>query len=133
MLDSRGAAPKPPDQKTAKQITAVLRKRLLAGPFPPPRIEACGYVFVVMDSMRSELGMRAQFYAPSGVAGPVSARKLTEPVDRKAAIYAALIEEYDAPLFVAIGAHRFTGVELSDVDDLLAGRMTVKFQFNGSD
>lgn len=133
MLDSRGVAPRPPDHKTAKRVASVLRKRLLSGPFPPSRIEACGYLFVVMGNMRSTLGARAQFYAPSGVAGPVSARKLTERVDGKVATYAAIAEAHDVPLVVAVGAHRLTGVDLSDVDDLLAGRLTVKFQFNGSD
>lgn len=133
MLDSRGVAPRAPDQKSAKQIAVVLRKRLLSGPILPSRIEACGYVFVVRSDMNSTLGMRAEFRAPSGVAGPVSARKLTERVDGKVATYAAIAQKHDVPLVVAVGAHRFTGVDLSDVDDLLAGRLTVKFQFNGSD
>ncbi|MFV2110572.1 hypothetical protein [Micromonospora sp. LOL_015] len=37
------------------------------------------------------------------------------------------------PLVVAVGAHRFTCVELSDVDDLLAGAPTISFQFNPGD
>lgn len=36
-------------------------------------------------------------------------------------------------LVVAVGAHRFTGVDLSDVDRLLAGEPTVTFQFNLGD
>ena len=133
MLQSQGAAPIPPDPKIAKQITAVLRTRLTCDPFTPLLIEACGYQFTIRLGMRSTLGTQAQFYAPSGVAGAVSAKKLTVRIDAKVAAYAALAKEHDVPLVVAVGAHRFTGVDLSDIDDLLAGRLTTKFQFNGSD
>jgi hypothetical protein len=38
-------------------------------------------------------------------------------------------------LIVAIGAHRFTGVTLADVDDILTGLAApkIKFQFDASD
>lgn len=133
MLESQGIAPVPPEPKTAKEITAVLRRRLSSDAFVPFRIEACGYVFQIQPGMRSTLGDRAQFYAPSGVAGAVSAKKLTERVDKKVATYAEISEKHAVPLVVAVGAHRFTGVDLSEVDDLIDGNMTMKFQFNGSD
>jgi hypothetical protein len=42
-------------------------------------------------------------------------------------------DQYDVPLVVAVGAHRFTGVDLDDVDDMLSGQRTVSFQFGASD
>jgi hypothetical protein len=51
-------------------------------------------------------------------------------VDDKVRRYANLADRHDAPLVVAVGAHRFTRVDLSDVDELPAGAPTASFHFN---
>nr|WTA68904.1 hypothetical protein OHB51_07025 [Micromonospora sp. NBC_00855] len=71
--------------------------------------------------------------APSGVAGPVDAARLTRAVNDKVRKYAELADRYEVPLVVAAGAHRFTRVDLDDVDRLMAGEPTISFQFNIGD
>jgi hypothetical protein len=120
----------------AKRIAAQLRVKLLT-PHPPARITVDDYTFSVLADqygpLESALGIRAQFLAPSSVAGPVSARRLCERADTKVRKYAQIADACDVPLVVAIGAHRFTGVDLSNLDDLLLGRATIQFQFNIGD
>jgi hypothetical protein len=129
--------PSPPPAGTAKRITQDLRTRLL-GSTRTARIRTQGYTFVVLADrfgypMQSPNGLYAQFAAPSGVAGPVDANRLAEAVDAKVRRYAALASARSVPLVVAVGAHRFTRVDLDDVDDLLAGSATMSFQFNIGD
>lgn len=129
-------APKPPDAGTAKKIAREVRARLLGFP-GTALIQAFGYTFVVLADqfgpVRSANGVYAQFAAPSGVAGPVEAGRLARAVDEKVAKYVDLANRYNVPLVIAVGAHRFTRVDLSDVDELLAGAPTVSFHFNIGD
>ena len=83
--------------------------------------------------MKSPNAPYAFFAAPSGIAGAVDPTRLTRAVEEKVHKYRALADHYDVPLVVAVGAHRFTGVDRSDVDRLLAGEPTVTFQFNLGD
>jgi hypothetical protein len=129
--------PVPPPAGTAKRIAEDLRARLLrsAG---TARFRTQGYSFVVMSDrfgypLQSPNGLFAQFAAPSRVAGPVDAYRLAEAADAKVRRYAALADSYNVPLVVAVGAHRFTRVDLADVDDLLAGSATMSFQFSVGD
>jgi hypothetical protein len=52
-------------------------------------------------------------------------------VDAKVSRYRDLAGELDVPLVVAVGAHKFLGLELDDLDDLLAGTAAFAFQFGG--
>ncbi|MBQ0896257.1 hypothetical protein KBX37_24720 [Micromonospora sp. U56] len=134
--DRRPVAPEPPDAGTAKKIVRELRARLLDSPGTAV-IQAHGYTFTVVAGrfgpIASDRGLRAQFASPSAVAGPVEASRLARAADAKVSRYAAIAERYEVPLVVAVGAHRFTRVDLSDVDDLLAGAPTISFQFNPGD
>lgn len=129
--------PTPPPAGTAKRIAQDLRARLLGSPGAAV-IRSHGYTFVVLADrfgyqLPSPNGLHAQFAAPSGVAGPVHASRLAEAVDAKVRRYAKLADSHNVPLVVAVGAHRFTRVDLTDVDDLLAGSATMSFQFNIGD
>jgi hypothetical protein len=128
---------RPPDAHTSKKIVAVLRSHLLRSAWTSS-VVAHGYRFVVLADrfgipMRSPKAPYAFFASPSGIAGPIDARRLAGAVDDKAHKYRSLAERYDAPLVVAVGAHPFTGVDLVDVDRLLAGDATIRFQFNPGD
>ncbi|WP_344134468.1 hypothetical protein [Luedemannella flava] len=129
-------APRPPDAGTAKKVAREIHARLLGSP-TTTRIQACGYTFVVLADrlgpLPSENGLCAQFAAPSGVAGAVDAGRLVQAVDDKVSKYAKLAVRHDVPLIVAVGAHRFTRVDLSDLDDLLEGVATISFQFSPGD
>ncbi|KWX03235.1 hypothetical protein LI90_4286 [Carbonactinospora thermoautotrophica] len=134
--DLSGPIP-PPDARTAKRIARDLKNALLRLN-PQIRISTCGYTFVVLADrwgrqLPSPRGLRAHFMAPSGGAGVVSAWQLVERVGEKIAKYRELAATYEVPLVVAVGAHRFTGVGLEELDDLLAGRQTITFQFNAGD
>ena len=85
--------------------------------------------------MVSPLGMRACFVPPSCRAGPVSAHRLMEGIEGKVRKYRALAGQHAVPLIVAAGAHRFTGVTLANLDDVLAGSPAPKltFQFDTGD
>jgi hypothetical protein len=124
-------APTPPNAGTAKKIARELRSWLLGSP-GTRLIHTHGYTFVVHD-VPSANGLYAQFAAPSGVAGPIDASRLARAVDAKVNKYVDLAEDHSVPLVVAVGAHRFTGVDLSHIDELLAGAPTVSFQFNIGD
>ncbi|GLY97446.1 hypothetical protein [Actinoplanes sp. NBRC 103695] len=136
LVDRTNVPLRPPDARTAKKIVEVLRSRLL-GSARTSSVDAHGYRFVVLADrfgpMTSPNAPYAFFAAPSGIAGAVDATRLTRAVEGKVRRYRALADHYDVPLVVAVGAHRFTGVDLSDVDRLLAGEPTVTFQFNLGD
>jgi hypothetical protein len=98
-----------------------------------------GYTFLVMQDPRREvaakLGMHACFDLPSSRAGSVTAQRLMEGITEKGRKYKSLAARYEVPLIVAVGAHRFTGVTLQQLDDVLTGLRAPKitFQFNAGD
>jgi hypothetical protein len=55
-----------------------------------------------------------------------------EGITEKVRKYKSLAARYEVPLIVAVGAHRFTGVTLQQLDDVLTGLPAPKitFQFN---
>ena len=130
----------PPDARTAKRIAQDLKNKLLTQPWATMFLSH-GYRFLVMadprrgGQMTSPLGMHACFVPPSSRAGPVSAGRLMTRIEDKVRSYRALAEAYDVPLAVAVGAHRFTGVTLDQVDDLLTGLQAPRiiFQFDAGD
>ena len=128
----------PPDAGTAKRIAHDLRAELLRMR-PRAAISTNGYTFHLMADPRTGAllkapgTLRARFEPPSEIAGVVNAHRLGAAVDAKVKKYAALAAACRVPLIVAAGAHPFTGVELLDVDDLLAGAPTVTVQFNYGD
>ncbi|WP_327009723.1 hypothetical protein OHA72_22335 [Dactylosporangium sp. NBC_01737] len=132
----RHVALRPPDGGTAKKVARELRSRLLGSPHTT-RIHTHGYTFVVLANMfgplKSANGLFAQFAAPSGVAGPVNASRLVLAVDEKVSKYAARANGNHVPLVVAVGSHRFTSVDLDDLDALLDGSPTMNFHFNVGD
>lgn len=138
---SEGGPVPPPDAGTAKKIVRDLHKQLVSFPWPTVIITN-GYRFHVMgdpwrggQQMISPLGMHAAFRPPSSLAGAVSAQSMMDHVKGKARSYGLLAEAYDVPLIVAVGAHRFTGVQLQHIDNILAGlpAPTLTFQFNVGD
>jgi hypothetical protein len=128
----------PPDARTAKKVAQDLRGALLQ-PWRRGYITSHGYTFVVQaeprggGTMASPFGPHACFEPASSMAGIVSARQLADRVEDKVRKYAGLAESFDVPLVVAVGAHRFTGVGLKHLDDLLAGSLTTTMQFNIGD
>ncbi|MGI5151444.1 hypothetical protein ACQEVC_34610 [Plantactinospora sp. CA-294935] len=136
LAGSPNGPPRPPDAGTAKKLVKELRSRLLRSPLTSS-VHAHGYTFVVRANrfgpLNSPNAPYAFFEAPSGIAGPVTAERLRREVDGKVRKYAAIAERYDVPLVVAVGAHRFTGVDLDDVDRLIAGQAVITFQFNPGD
>jgi hypothetical protein len=137
---SQGGPVPPPDAGTAKRIAKDLKNQLLKKPHTITFFSN-GYTFLVMadpqrgGQMVSPLGMHACFVPPSSRAGPVSAVQLMEQVKEKAHTYQRLAEKYEIPLIVAVGAHRFTGVTLHHVEDILTGLPAPKIslQFNWGD
>lgn len=138
---SRGGPVLPPDAGTAKRIARDLKNKMLQQPGTNMFLSN-GYRFLVMADPRrrgqflvSPLGMHACFDPPSPRSGPVSAKRLMERIEGKARSYRRLAEAYGVPLVVAVGAHRFTGVTLEHVDDMLTGLPAPKitFQFNAGD
>ncbi|WP_431728924.1 hypothetical protein [Verrucosispora sp. TAA-831] len=136
VLKAGNMPPKAPDAGTAKKVAQEVRRRLLQSP-SASSVTAYGYTFLVLadrfGQVASNNGLFAQFAAPSGVAGPVDAARLTRAVNDKVRKYAELADRYEVPLVVAAGAHRFTRVDLDDVDRLMAGEPTISFQFNIGD
>jgi hypothetical protein len=132
---------RPPDAGVAKRVARELRDRLLGQPYA--NMFLCnGYRFLVMgdpqqggQQMVSPLGMHACLVPPSSRAGLVSAEAMMSRVAEKVHVYRRLAEAYEVPVIVAVGAHRFTGVTLADVDDILTGLPApkVKFQFDAGD
>ncbi len=137
---SRGEPVPPPDAGTAKKIARDLKWELLRDP-QAVMFFSQGYRFLVMGDPRrggqmiSPLGMRACFVPPSCRAGPVSAQRLMEGIEGKVRKYKALAGQYAVPLIVAAGAHRFTGITLANLDDVLTGTPAPKitFQFDAGD
>ena len=131
----------PPDARTAKKIYQDLRTGLLSQSLAST-FWSQGYTFVVMGDPRgggqqmvSPLGMRAVFVPPSSRAGSVTAQRMMEGIEEKVRKYKGLAARCEVPLIVAVSAHRFTGVTLSDLDDALTGLPApkVRFQFDASD
>lgn len=128
----------PPDPRTAKKIAQDLRRELLSDR-PGSMFRSQGYTFLVMadpqGQVLAQLGMHACFDPPSSRAGPVTVQRLIEGVEEKVRKYRSLAEHYAVPLIVAVGAHRFTGVTLEHLDDVLNGLPAPKmtFQFNAGD
>ncbi|MFC7650512.1 hypothetical protein ACFQX6_66830 [Streptosporangium lutulentum] len=127
-LESIGQPVQAPDPRIAKKITQEL-KVALSSPLSGPRIATSfGYTFVVQGHpiaglLPSPFGLYACFDAPSSMAGQVSAAQIIEPVKNKISKYRQLVNKHDLPLVVAVGAHRFTGLSLRELDDLLTGEL----------
>lgn len=129
--------PRPPDGKTAKRIALDLKARLLASAHVTS-VSTCGYTFVVLTDrygfpLQAPRPLHAQLAPPSEIAGPVHASRLTQAVDEKVRKYAALADRFQVPLVAAVGAHRFTGVGIEEVDTLLTGEPVISFQYNVGD
>ncbi len=132
---------RPPDAGTAKSIAKDLEIKMFKQPGANMFLSH-GYTFLVRGDPRrggqqmvSPLGMHACFDAPSSRSGPVSAERLMQRVEEKVRTYRGLAEAYDIPLMVAVGAHRFTGVTLEHVKDMITGLPSPKmtFQFDTGD
>jgi hypothetical protein len=138
VLAAQGGPVQPPSPRIAKKIAQDLRLELLR-PERRPRFTSHGYTFVVLagpaggGTMPSPWGLHACFEPPSGIAGPVSARQLAAKVEDKVRKYGDLADALGVPLLLAVGAHRFTGVTLEQLDNLLGGTPTLTFQFNLGD
>jgi hypothetical protein len=137
LLESAHGDGKPPSDQVAKRIARSLRTQLLESPVAA-RVEADGFRFVVAGDrwgrpLLSPKGLGACFEPPSSTAGPVSAERLSRAVDKKVTKYRHLADDLGVPLVVAVGAHRFTGVDLGNLDDLLAGRAAANIQFGAGD
>jgi hypothetical protein len=128
----------PPDPRTAKKIAQYLKNELLSGR-PANTFWTEGYTFLVMQDpdqrVISALGMHACFDPPSSRAGSVTTRRLMEGIEEKIRKYKGLATQYAVPLIIAVGAHRFTGVTLQQLDDTLTGLPAPKItlQFNAGD
>jgi hypothetical protein len=128
----------PPDARTAKKIAEELSRQLLSDR-QGNVFWTQGYTFLVMQDPRrqvlAQLGMHACFDPPSSRAGAVTTQRLTDGIEGKARKYRKLAEQYAVPLIVAVGAHRFTGVTLDQLDDVLNGLPAPRiiFQFNAGD
>ncbi|WP_329564470.1 hypothetical protein OG711_38715 (plasmid) [Streptomyces uncialis] len=126
-----------PDARTAKKITQDLRRALLSPPHQTVH-RSQGYTFLVQagrgnGQTMQPPGMRTILVPPSNIAGIVSARPLAAGIDRKVSKYRALARESGLPLIVAAGAHKFTGLTVRQLDDLLTGTPTMTVQFNFGD
>jgi len=135
-----GGPVSPPDAGTAKRIARELHNQLVKFPWPTVLFSQSYRFHVMADprrggQQRSPLGMHAALRPPSSRAGAVTVQSMMEQVREKVRTYAHLAESYDVPLVVAVGAHRFTGVQLGLIDDMLTGleapRLT--FQFDAGD
>jgi hypothetical protein len=140
-LAPTGGPISPPDAGTAKKIAQDLHTQIVRNPTASV-FRSSGYTLLVAGDPRrggqpmvSPLGMHAAFDPPSSRAGAVSAEQLMERIEDKARKYRELAVAYGVPLIVAVGAHRFTGVTLEHLDDVLTGLTAPKmtFQFNAGD
>ncbi|WP_147268416.1 hypothetical protein [Spongiactinospora rosea] len=137
-LESTGSPIDPPDSKEAKRLAREV-ERALSSVLCPPRITtSLGLTFLVLADrygrqIPSPFGLRACFEAPSSIAGQVSAAQIVPGVREKISKYRRIVDEHDLPLVVAVGAHPFTGLTLRELDDFLAGEMSMTFQFNIGD
>ncbi|GAA1922848.1 hypothetical protein [Streptantibioticus ferralitis] len=130
--------PVPPSPQEAKKIAQYVRREIMQ-PWRRNYFTCLSYTFLVMGDRRtgslaqSPLGMAACFEPPSCLAGEVSAHRAAEKAEEKAKKYRTLQQETGLPLVAAIGAHRFTGLGLEQLDNLLAGNPTMTLQFNAGD
>jgi len=137
-LAATGSPVLPPDPHTAKKIFQDLRRELMQ-PWRRAYFHSHGYTFLVMadpaggGTMSSPLGLAACFQPPSCMAGTVSAEQVAERMEDKVGKYRHLSAQHDVPLIVAVGSHRFTGLDVKHLDTLLAGRPTTSLQFNFGD
>lgn len=126
-----------PDARTAKRIAQDLRRALLS-PLHLTVFRSQGYTFLLRTdpstgkAMRPT-GMSTILVPPSGMAGVISARSVTAGIERKVSKYRALAREAGLPLIVAAGAHKFTGLQVQQLDDLLKGSPTLSVQFDFGD
>lgn len=136
-----GSPVDPPDAGTAKKIARELRTQLLQET-TQAWFTSCGYTFLVMGDrhqqgrqMTSPWGVRACFNPPSEMAGVVDSQSLKTHVEEKVRKYRTLADDYGVPLVVAVGAHKFTGLSLEEVDHLINGAdaPVITFQFNAGD
>lgn len=126
-----------PDARTAKRIAQDLRRALLS-PLQQSVFTSQGYTFLLQADPRTGQsvrppGMGTILLPPSGIAGVVSARSVTAGIEKKVSKYRALAQEAELPLIVAVGAHKFTGLQVKHLDDLLNGSPTLSVQFNSGD
>lgn len=126
-----------PDAGTAKKITQDLRRTLLSR-LHQDAFNSQGYTFLLQADRRTGRtmqppGMRTILVPPSSMAGIVSARPLANGIDEKVSKYRELADEAGLPLIVAAGAHKFTGLGVQQLDDLLSGASTMTVQFNYGD
>ena len=140
-LAATGASISPPDAGTAKKIAQDVHTQIVRNPIASV-FRSRGYTFLVAGDTRrrgqpmvSPLDMHAAFDPPSSRAGAVGAKDLMKRIEDKAHKYRELAGMYGVPLIVAVGAHRFTGVTLGHLDDVLRGLPAPKmtFQFNAGD
>jgi hypothetical protein len=126
-----------PDARTAKKIAQDLRRALLS-PLHQTVFRSQGYTFQLQadprtgQAMRPE-GMRTILVPPSGMAGVVSARPAAARIEEKVSKYRSLAQKAGLPLIVAVGADKFTGLQVQHFDDLLKGAATLSVQFNFGD
>lgn len=126
-----------PDARTAKRIAQDLRCALLS-PLHQTVYRSQGYTFLLQADPRTGKamqppGMNTILMPPSSMAGVVSAQLLTTGVEEKVSKYRDLAKKTGLPLIVAAGAHKFTGLEVRQLDDLLTGTHTLTFQFSPGD
>ena len=126
-----------PDARTAKKIAQDLRRALLS-PLHQIEFRSQGYTFLLRadpttgHSMQPP-GMGTILVPPSNRAGVVSAQPATLKIEGKVKRYRELAQETGLPLIVAVGAHRFTGLQVQQLDDLLKGVSSVRFQLDFGD
>lgn len=126
-----------PDARTAKKIAQDLRGALLS-PLQRSEFRSQGYTFLLQADPRTRQpmrppGMRTILIPPSNMAGVISAQSVAAGIQKKISKYHALAEEAQVPLIVAVGADKFTGLEVQHFDNLLRGAPTLSVQFNFGD
>ncbi|MET9485044.1 hypothetical protein [Streptomyces sp. NPDC006638] len=126
-----------PDARTAKRVAQDLRRALLS-PLHLTLFRSQGYTFLLQadpgtGQAKRSSGMSTILIPPSSMAGVVSARSVTAGIEKKVSKYRALAQEAGLPLIVAAGAHKFTGLQVQQLDDLLKGSPTLSVQFNIGD
>ncbi|GGU41012.1 hypothetical protein [Streptomyces violascens] len=126
-----------PDAQTAKKIARDLRRWLMS-PLHMISFPSHGYTFLVMADHRTRRAMQAPGMAaclvpPSQMARVVSAQPLAAGIEKKVSRYRELTQETGLPLVVAAGAHKFTGLEVRQLDDLLRGANSIRVQFDFGD
>ncbi|MGW6412562.1 hypothetical protein ACWF95_36020 [Streptomyces vinaceus] len=126
-----------PDPRTAKKIAQDLRRALLS-PLHQVAYRSQGYAFLLQADPRTGQtmqppGMSTILVPPSNMAGVVSAQPLVAGIEEKVSKYRVLAKGVGLPLIVAVGAHKFTGLEVRQLDDLLNGIHTLTVQFSYGD